>query len=601
MELSDSEDDFRGFTSQDIGDDVYDDVDVSSINSSSIEVSSISSGDIDLDDVDNFSNDRSDEDDTERERDFEEIPPLWKSDHFQDFLVFPFRGRNEGPNLPSNIDPSTSPPLEYLQLFFSDNLLSEIVKNTNSYAKYCIRQKRLLNPDYKDKLWSMDGANDLTLEELKAFLGVQIILGINPSKQYALAFSSNKYLCNIGIRECFSLKRFEKICQYLHVSDRDAEPRRPRVATPDYDWLVKVRPVVDKMGELFPKYCNFSEHSAIDESMIKTKCRVPWIIFNPSKPARRGIELFVRTDAKTGYVQQFEVYLGSKRTRIDKGLYFDVVSRLTQPLRGSYAKVYFDNAYNSISTLEFLLSHKIYACGTLRANRKYIPDMVRKPTKCVNGVTKKYSLKRGECFMYQDENNPNITCCIWQDVKEVRMASSFHKPHVMGTCTRRLRDGIVVVPTPQHALEYAKYYKGIDYFDQLMERYNVGRRTYRNWQYIFYWLFQTALVNSFILFKATSQSQRKKNYGQIDFRLQVAMGLIGNYSNRCLKPNLSTNPASVNRRMDFINHENTHMNVKRVRACRGHQRFENKSKRTIYGCLACGIFLCKSCHVKWHK
>ena len=43
-------------------------------------------------------------------------------------------------------------------------------------------------------------------------------------KQYQMAFSTDPFLGNEGTRKMMTLKRFEKIAQYFHVSDSTKEP-----------------------------------------------------------------------------------------------------------------------------------------------------------------------------------------------------------------------------------------------------------------------------------------------------------------------------------------------------------------------------------------
>ena len=107
---------------------------------------------------------------------------------------------------------------------FMQELLNQIVLHTNNCAQFCILKKRQLQPNFVDKQWSLDGSNNLTIQELKAYLGIIIILGINPVKQYQMAFSADPFLGNEGIQKTMTLKRFEKVSQYLHVSDRAKEP-----------------------------------------------------------------------------------------------------------------------------------------------------------------------------------------------------------------------------------------------------------------------------------------------------------------------------------------------------------------------------------------
>ena len=170
--------------------------------------------------------------------------------------------------------------------------------------------------------------------------------------------------------------------------------------------------------------------TAIDESMIKCKSRLPYIIYQPQKPVQCGIQVFVRSNIPSGYVQQFQIYVGSKMTKISRnGLYFDVVNSLTKPLHGTHARIYFDNAYTSIPILHHLQNHQILACGTLRSNQKYLPAEIKK---------KLEKLVRGQHKTFQDTNNVFVTTTVWQDTKPVRFASNFHKPHVTSTAVQRI-------------------------------------------------------------------------------------------------------------------------------------------------------------------
>ena len=140
-------------------------------------------------------------------------------------------------------------------------------------------------------------------------------------------------------------------------------------------------------------YCGTGGNCAINESMIKCKSRLPYIIYQPQKPVHHGIQVFVWSNSPSGYVQQFQIYVRLKMTKVSKnGLYFDAVNSLTKPLHGTYARVYFDNAYTSIPVLHHLQSHDILACGTLRSMRKYTPPKVKKPDKMVRGQHKHFKI-----------------------------------------------------------------------------------------------------------------------------------------------------------------------------------------------------------------
>ena len=110
---------------------------------------------------------------------------------------------------------------------------------------------------------------------------------------------------------------------------------------------------MDHLNTTFPKFYKYSEFQAIDESLVKTKCRLQEIQYCPDKPARKGLKIWCRCDSKNStpcYLYQFEPYMGKKHTQVSKnGLYHDVVYRLCSDLKGSNVKLFFDNLYNSLS------------------------------------------------------------------------------------------------------------------------------------------------------------------------------------------------------------------------------------------------------------
>ena len=208
---------------------------------------------------------------------------------------------------------------------------------------------------------------------------------------------------------------------------------------------------------------------------------------------------------------------------------------------------------------------------------------------------------RGQHKTFQDTNNVFITTTFWQDTKPVYFTLNFHKPHVTGTAVRRIGRRHIQVSIPHISKEYQKHYKVIDYFDQLAERYTFGSRCCRSWMYIFNWLFNADVVNSYILHGLSCTVRKKKKYVQIDFRHELALGLINNYSSRPITLQCKPVYISPDAPQTMVNHVNTCMNASCVQTCQGHRKFEGTNKRTIYGCAACNTFLCKSCHPKWYQ
>ena len=518
--------------------------------------------------------------------DFDNIQVDWTDNNFQIVQRHYFNNQQSGPNLPQGFD-TKSTPIGYFHLFFTEELIRNITKDTNNYAEYCIQGKRRDNHDYKDRLWQQD----ITFEEMRAYLGLLILFGVSPRPQYKDYWSTDIYIGNQGVKEVMSLKRFEKISQYFHVSDRSSEPARD---SPQYDKLFKIRPVMLCVEKNCKTLYSPNEHQAIDEGMIGYKGREKHVQYMPAKPVKRGIKIFCRCDSNTGYLHEMEIYLGKANTApTQRGVYFDVVDRLTKNIQGKHHRLFFDNLYTGVPLVLYLLEKQIYSTGTIRQNRKFIPGQ---------WPTGKFS--RGEHKALQDKNNPHLTLTAWQDTKMVRVCSSAISPHRVTHCIRRVKAVLQRVTQPLVLAHYNRHYGGVDRFDQRRAKYRIGRFSRKSWKYLFHFYVNTSIINAWLLYSETSTREKPfRRYEQLHFRTELLKELIGGFS---IKQNPRVKPPvfGPNAEPNVLNHENVHMEARRVRQCIAHSRFQPNGKprkQTAFGCRACNVHICKDCHNLFHQ
>ena len=169
-------------------------------------------------------------------------------------------------------------------------------------------------------------------------------------------------------------KQFRELHKFLHFANNSslAPP-----GTPGYDKLGKLRPIISIIGEQFAAVCDPSKEVSIDEAMIPFKGRSSLKQYLPMKPVKRGIKVWVRTDANTGYVSAFEVYTGKKGNTTEKGLGATVVKHLCEKLYHSYRHISYDNFFTSVDLGLHLLRSGLCSCGTLRTNRKGFPKQLK--------------------------------------------------------------------------------------------------------------------------------------------------------------------------------------------------------------------------------
>ena len=94
------------------------------------------------------------------------------------------------------------------------------------------------------------------------------------------------------------------------------------------------------------------------------------------KPIKRGCKLWVR-DYMNGYISKFDVYQGRKEDYNFPacfGLGESVVAHFTSDLLQKNHHVYFDNYFSSVPLMEYLKTRNVFACVTIRSNRKYLPN-----------------------------------------------------------------------------------------------------------------------------------------------------------------------------------------------------------------------------------
>ena len=210
------------------------------------------------------------------------------------------------------------------------------------------------------------------MPELKAYLGFSLHMGIVKLPALEDYWKVDPFLHFPPIASRISRQRFRDISRYLHFVDNTQLVSRGQ---PGYDKLGKVRPVIDHCSRVFRESYDPHCECAADEAMVKCQSRTSLKQYIPQKPIKRGIKVWVRADSHNGYFSQFEVYQGKgSNTTPELGLGGSVVKTLTRPLVGKHHHIFMDNFFTSPALFRDLLQDGIYACGTVRSNRRGFPQ-----------------------------------------------------------------------------------------------------------------------------------------------------------------------------------------------------------------------------------
>lgn len=252
---------------------------------------------------------------------------------------------------------------------------------------------------------------------------------------------------------------------------------------------------------------------AVDESLLLWKGRLGFKQYIPLKRSRFGIKMFKVCD-RTGYTYRFKVYQGKEDpiTQMTNDLPEDAVTLsmtervvvwLLQNMMEKGHAVYADNFYSSVKLNQYLLKKGTLHCGTVRKNR--VP-------KCVQEL-------EVEDRRFDSLHHNGTHLFKFMDSKETYIISSFHD-----TSSRRKRRGPTqaVFLQPRASVDYNYYMGGVDLADQLIEPYDITRKTQKWTKKLAFHFIQMASLNAFVVAK---ESGYANNY----------LAFLDDYIERALK------------------------------------------------------------------
>ncbi|XP_035207145.1 piggyBac transposable element-derived protein 4-like [Stegodyphus dumicola] len=386
----------------------------------------------------------------------------------------------------------------------------------------------------------------------------------------------------------YDVQAFQKITEAIHVNDNEIVLPRD---DPDYDKLHKIRPLIEHLNKKIAEAFKPSSVLAVDESMIPFKGRSTLKQYMPLKPMKRGYKVWCLADSKTVYIQKFDIYTGKTKDQTATDTLGErVVLNLTSCLEGTGSVVAFDNFFTTVKLMKILHERNIYALGTVRTNRRGLPAIMREKVK----------LGRGE---FQFKSKEDTAAIKWMDNKPVTILTTVNSLSTTSAVPRKNKDGSIThVSCPTAIATYIEIMGAVDHFDQLRERYEIGRRSRKWWHRILYFLIDLVIVNAFILWKVSRKDSGPQD--QLHFRLRLARQLISGFSSRKRKgrpasflSSKKTVPDDVRLTKVGDHIPTVQKTYRRCRLCstKGHE------KRTRYVCTACNVPLCiNPCFLKFH-
>ena len=250
------------------------------------------------------------------------------------------------------------------------------------------------------------------------------------------------------------------------------------------DKAAKIRPLIEHFNMVYQRSSSTVLHQSIDEHMVKFKGHHSMKQYVKNKP----IKFWLRCDAVSGYLYEFDIYTGRKDTP-ELGLGENVVIDLTKKLHGTGASVLTDNYFSSPTLAALLRDRGIDFVGVVRKDRKGLPSF--KDDK---------KMIRGEYEMFYCKNE-KLMAVKWIDNKPVHVISSKMISDI-SKAERRIKGQKekIRVDCPDVIKLYNKYMGGVDINDRMKSTHEQDRRGRRYYLRLTFDMLDQLIVNSRIVF-----------------------------------------------------------------------------------------------------
>ena len=338
---------------------------------------------------------------------------------------------------------------------------------------------------------------------------------------------------------------FRQLKEYIHFVDSDKLwPRSDSRWNP----LQKIKPVLDVIIRSLQK-CGWSlgQTICIDESMVKYKGKfVSFVQYMIAKPIKHGIKIFALCCSETGYLFNFEIYLGKEHTT--DGSPTEVVKRLLRgahmAAHGAGRTLYTDNWYTNATVMAMI--HKEFNMSMLGT---YTPTKKKSRTaddfpfhKLTNGALRR--VQRGwmraayqNVFLGGSRPAYTMQATIWKDKKQVGLLHNFdvksmeHGTHYVERWSprkKRKRE----VESPTAITTYTNNYNGVDKKDRDTADWGVSLKSERWYLRVFFWAFDSVTMAMFLIAKHMGTllddewHLYTKHDGRAEFQLHLGHALI---------------------------------------------------------------------------
>ena len=462
-------------------------------------------------------------------------------------------------------------PVDLFELFFDDDVVSQLVENTLKYAR---EQKG-------------DHGFELTAENMKLFLAVLLLSGYAILPRRRMYWEQQPDVLNEAVSRAMPRKKFEDMLRYLHVADNKSLGEGDRFA--------KVRPLLAQLNERWLMFKPPDSHLSIDESMIPYYGKHGAKQHIHGKPIRFGYKMWSLATS-SGYLIQGEPYQGAStgysipELGMGGSVVMDLISELPQTQK---YYLYFDNLFTSLPLLDRLTTEGFGATGTMRVNRTR-----KAPLKDPKVLLKQ---ERGVHYAIKEQTS-EVILVQWHDSNIVTLASNCHSALPLNQARRwSNKDKKVTFVNQPHVVNaYNRHMGGVDRVDQNIATYRISIRTKKWWWPVFSFLVSASVNNAWMLYRQCISSETEK-LDLLEFTRRIVNAYLQKHSIRSNPTGRKRSIASIPQdkrvlqevRFDRMDH--TIESIPKQRRC------GQCGKKVSRQCAKCRVALHIDCFAAFHS